>query len=353
MASELKLLIVLIATFSFQLTSAHRLRSIAINKTFGPFFRSPFFSVRTSDVQEIDIGNLPDVFTNTPRVSEHGVTLVELPVGTTLHKAMTIPSRGLVDETDIFNIYAGTNSWVTNLNGAQQYANWGYGDIVSFEVIEKLQLFDISVIANWEIILSKLNDQLKILRDKKIPSNVSPYAQKYIQQEIDRLLFQQKIIHLTIGYGVTWKKQQQLLLEFGDAITDDFNYHPKEQLKRRNCNPNDWFSVNNRPTVLRSTTSTFGWRDKDLNRVSFTTALDNIMANTITQFINVDGYYSGKVPSLFHRYGVFNEEIAIHVPRDKLRILNITCARSFFPCGTTCYDPKKQECSPGGLLQQY
>lgn len=353
MGSILELFIVLIAGFSFQLTLAHRLRSIGINKTFGSFLRSPFVHVRPSDIQEIDIGGLPDVFTNTPRAIEHGVSLVELPVGTILHKAMTVPARGLATETDVFNIYAGTNSWVTNLNGAQQYANWGYGDIVSFEVIEKLQLFDISVISNWDIILSRIDDQLKALRNKKIPSDVSSYAQKYIQKEIDRLLFQQKIIHLTIGYGVTWKKQQQLLLEFGDAITNDFTYHPREQLKRRNCSSNDWFSVNNKPTVLRSTTSTFGSRDKDLNRVSFTTALDNIMASTITQFLNVDGYYSGKVPSLFHRYGVFNEEIAVHVPRDKLKILNITCERSFFPCGLTCYNPKQQECLPGGLLQQY
>ncbi|CAF1545367.1 unnamed protein product [Rotaria sordida] len=264
---------------------------------------------------------------------EHGFELIELPVGTILHKAMKVPSSGLPSQTDILNTYAAKNSWLANLLGAKQYADWGYGDIVHFQVIKKIKLFDITSASNWKMIWSKMDSQLKSLRERNIPSD--------------------KIIQLTIGYGVTWEQQQKLLLEFGDAITNDFTYHPQDEIKKRNSHPNDWFSINGKPTVLMSKTTTFGWRNEDLNRVSFTTALDNIMADAITEFVNVDGYYSSKFPSLFHGGGALNAEIAIRVPRDTLKIMDIACKNDSYPCGSKCYNVEEQECLPGGLLERF
>lgn len=354
MFSEWKLFTIIIIIFTFQYSLAARISNFqAKTKKFGPFFRSPFYHVDQSHVQIIDIGNLPEVFTKTQRILEHGVELIEIPIGTTLHKAMKIPPSGVPSQTDIFNTYASKNTWVTNLNGAKQYMNLNYGDIVNFEVIQNLKLFDISVISNWQIIWSRMNDQLEKLRTIKFPLHVSFYARRYIQQKIDHLLFQQKMIQLTVGYGITWEEQQKLLLQYGDVITNDFTYHPQDEIKKQNSHPNDWFSINKKATVLKSRMNTYGWRNEDLNRVSFTTLLDTIMADTITEYVNVDGYYSGKFPSLYHENGFQLEEIAIHVPRDKLIILDTKCQKNFYPCRSKCYNPQRQECLPGGLLLYY
>jgi hypothetical protein len=87
--------------------------------------------------------------------------------------------------------------------------------------------------------------------------------------------------------------------------------------------------------------------------VSFTTALDNVMADAITEYVNVDGYYSAKFPSLLHGGGALHEEIAIHIPRDKLKIGDLACGKNFYPCGSKCYKANEQECLPGGLLERY
>ncbi|UJR24071.1 hypothetical protein I4U23_027039 [Adineta vaga] len=325
-------------------------RPLQNNRTFGPFNRSQFSQINDFDIQEIDIGNLPEILPNITRIIEHNLELIELPIGTVLHKSMQVPSTGLLNQTDVQNIYAAKNSWLSNLSGAQQYVNWGYGNIIHFEVIKKLKLFDITSHSNWQFIWSKMNEQLVTLHKQKLSLNTTIKAQKYLQQEINQLIFQQKILQLTIGYEIIWKEQIQLLLYYGDIITNDYSYHPVDEIKKRSCHPDDWFSINKRPTILKSKTTTFGGRKQDLNRVSFTTALDNIMADIITQFVNVDGYYSSEFPSLFHKNGLMTPEIAIHVPRDSLKIIEKKCRKQFYPCGSQCYRRNEYECYPGGIL---
>lgn len=352
MAFEWKLFMFIVIILIFQYEANRLLKIVPKIKSFGPFLRLPFHHVDESTIKIVDIGILPEIFTKTRRIFEHDIELVELPIGTTLYKAMKIPSSGIPNQTDILNTYANKNSWLTNLNAAKEYMNSSFGDIVSFEVIQNLKLFDISVKSNWDIIWSKMNDQLKKLLETNIPLDVSLYARKYIQEKIDKILFQQKIIQLTIGYEITWKEQQKLLLEFGDAITNRYTYHPRDEIKKRKSHFNDWFSIDEKPIVLKSNKNTYGWRKKDLKRLSFVAALDNIMVDTITEYTNVDGYYSGRFPSLFHTNGYLLEEIAIHVPRDKLIVLNIKCQKDFYPCRSTCYNPDEEECLPGGILQR-
>ncbi|CAF1372322.1 unnamed protein product [Adineta ricciae] len=320
------------------------------NRTFGPFNRSPFLQINESDIQVIDIGNLPEVLPNISRVTEHDLEIIELPIGTVLYKALQFPSSGVPSQTDVMNIYAARNAWLSNLDGAEQYVRLGYGNLMSFQVIKKLKLFDLANRNNWDIIWSKINQQLVSLLQKKDSANKSMKTQRYLQKEIDQLVFQQTILQLTIGYEITWKDQLELLRYYGDVITNNYSYHPEDEIKKLSCHPEDWFVINQRPTILKSRNTTFGGRKQDLNRVGFTTALDRIMVDTICQFVNVDGYYSVPFPNLFHRNGLMTAEIAIHIPRDSLKILETKCEKDFYPCGSKCYRLDQFQCYPGGLL---
>ena len=63
-------------------------------------------------------------------------------------------------------------------------------------------------------------------------------------------------------------------------------------------------------------------RKQDLNRASIYINSDKIMAQAISEFYNVDGYISHTVPSLWHRNGIFHEEICIFNQRSCLKRTN-------------------------------
>ncbi|CAF1324067.1 unnamed protein product [Adineta ricciae] len=179
------------------------------------------------------IGNLPEVLPNVSYVIKHDLELIKLPISTVLHKALQLPSSGFPNQTSVMNIYAARNYWLSNLDGAEQYVEWGYENLLNFE-----------------------------------------------------LVFQQTILQLAIGYEITWKDLFELLRYYGDVITNDYSYHPAvDGIKKRSCHPQDWFVVNQQPTILKSRNTTFGGSKQDLSRVSFTKALD-IISRQI-QFLNL------------------------------------------------------------------
>ena len=70
--------------------------------------------------------------------------------------------------------------------------------------------------------------------------------------------------------------------------------------------------------TVRSSEATFGGGKHELNRVSFTTALDSMMCDAIGKYDNVDGYSAADMPSLFHRNASLEAELALFAPRSSV-----------------------------------
>ncbi len=292
------------------------------------FKRTPKLN-KYSPYSIVNLDSLEHMFNDLKFIQENGIRLVEFKEGTILNKAMQIRFNDSIDQTNIENVFASRASWFTNLIVSRKYSKLGFGDVNSFKVKKNLKLFDISSHSNWELLWSKLNKKLNSLIEFKYSANISHLAKNLHKKEIKKIKLEKKVIKLAVGFDVTWFQQRKLLIELGNVITNDFSYDPYVELEKRNSNPYDWFSnENNEPCVIKVMEDTFGWRKNDLNRVSFTKDLDNIMIETITQHYNVDGYYSGRFPSLFHFNGALETEIALSVPRDCLTHMNLSSNKS-------------------------
>jgi len=314
-------------------------------------------TILTLPIEAIETGELRSFLESAPGVSQSFVAaskggldftldILEVPVGTPFYKALRIPPSGLFPQDDVLNTFAVSTNWYSSLEVAQAYADspWGQSQgyqVVAFEAPKPLKLIDLGdddtlgyVWAGLESDIRWTEVQLARLRGDD-PPTTNPEATAVMVQQLAELLQDMAIVQLTTGYNASYAMQLELLLRYGDAITNDFSYNPATEIAIRGIAPGDTFivAVEDAPNTWQPATLvtgfatdpggpvTWGGSVDDLNRISFTTAIDKELTSIIGTYLNVDGYYAGELPSLFHRDGRLIEEIALLIPRDSTVIV--------------------------------
>jgi autotransporter-associated beta strand protein len=271
--------------------------------------------------------------------------VLDVPSETSLYKALKIPVSGLFPQDDILNRFAVSTNWYSSLEVASNYADSDWGRSQGYQVVEfaapkDLRLIDLGdddtlgyVWASLESDAAWTESQLARLLGAD-PPTTNPQAVEIVTQKLAELRRDMEIVQLTTGFNASYATQLDLLLKYGDAITNDFTYHPGAEIVRRGISPADTFivetattSVWQPATLVTGTTSdpvdlvTWGGTIDDLNRISFTTDIDKELTSILATYLNVDGYFATELPSLFHRDGRLIEEIGLFLPRDSTVIV--------------------------------
>jgi hypothetical protein len=271
--------------------------------------------------------------------------VLDVPRETSLYKALKIPASGLFQQDDVLNRFAVSTNWYSSLDVASNYADSDWGRSQGYQVVEfaapkALRLIDLGdddtlgyVWASLESDVAWTESQLASLQGAD-PPTTNPQAVEIVTQKLAELRRDMEIVQLTTGFNASYATQLDLLLTYGDAITNDFTYHPGTEIARRGSSPSDTFIVETattgvwRPaTLVTGTTSdpvdlvTWGGTIEDLNRISFTTDIDKELTSILGTYLNVDGYFATELPSLFHRHGRLIEEIGLFLPRDSTAIV--------------------------------
>lgn len=309
-------------------------------------------SILPSPVEPTNIGELHSFLEDQSGVSityipasKSGTTftldVMNVPEGTFLYKALKIPPSGLFPQDDPLNRFALTTNWYSSYAVAQAYASsdWGQSQgyqVVQFATPKTVQLIDLGdedtlgyIWASLESDISFRNSQLAALQGDN-PPTTNPEAIVVVSQKLAELYHDEEIVQLTTGYHATYATQLDLLRKYGDAITNDFTYNPDTEIANRGISATDTFIVKSATTpnawqaatlVTGSATgpggeTTWGGGFDELNRISFTTDIDKELTSILDDYLNVDGYYAGDLPGLFHRNGLLDEEVGLFIPRD-------------------------------------
>jgi len=185
--------------------------------------------------------------------------------------------------------------------------------------------------ANWDKIGVRMAAHQQALLETKttIKEQVSNLdARSGALAEVDRQLgeisLQRDVLGVTVGLNQTLAGQMALLERYGQTYTDDYSYDPRDQVAKRYKAPLEAYRFTQRGVVapngitVRTPEASFGGGKQELNRVSFTTALDAIMCEAIGKYDNVDGYSASDMPSLFHRNASLEAEMALFAPRSSV-----------------------------------
>lgn len=318
-------------------------------------------TILTSPIQPTKIGESRSFLEDSPGVSityipasKGGTTftldVMNVPEGTSLYKAMSIPESGLLPEDDVLNRYALTTNWYSSCEVALAYADSDWGQSQGYQVVEfatpkTLQLIDLGdndtlgyVWASLESDITWNKSQLAALQGDN-PPTTNPEATVVVSQKLAELYQDVEIVQLTTGYRASYETQLYLLLKYGDAITNDFTYNPQTEITKRGISATDTFIVDaiapnawQRATLLTGSATdpggevSWGGAFDDLNRISFTTDIDKELTSILDDYLNVDGYYATDLPSLFHLNGRLDEEVGLFIPRDSTVIVQTDLA---------------------------
>lgn len=263
-----------------------------------------------------------------------------LPENTKLYKALVIPSDGLPSQQSVLNTYATRHGWFGTIEVAEEYANsdWGQSQgyqVMEFDTIKDLKLFQLNIHSNIQYLYESIIDDIAWYKSQNDTINTEIYDPQSIEYAIlyNTELIKQKelwldILQLTLGINVDYNKQIELLLKYGNTITNDYSYHPQDEIIKRlhGEEPNEYFWVkmnndyNTNKYILKSYYNTTWGSDEDyLNRISFVTDIDRILCDIIATYTNTDGYIAPDMPSLFHANGRLSAEIALFKSRDAVK----------------------------------
>jgi len=247
-------------------------------------------------------------------------------------------------QQDVNNVYATGDTWFGDRQVAEDYANstWGRKNgykVFDFRSVRPLRLLRLEILQNWREIFNRMEQKVMILKKnmQTIVKQVSDEAARsralsLVAKEIQEIEIHQQILGLTVGFNKTFSEQIDMMLKYGQTFTNDYSYDPREQKQRRYGNRTDLDSyrfTNNAvkaPNGIAVITneSKFGGGVDELNRISFTTALDAIMCEAIQKYVNVDGYIASDMPSLFHANASLEAEVALFAPRGAMELLGRT-----------------------------
>ena len=137
------------------------------------------------------------------------------------------------------------------------------------------------------------------------------------------------VLKLTMGINADYEEQIKLLRRYGNVITNDYSYHPEDEIsKRLGINPPNsfYFTQNDDPSVpyeLQGNYAQWGPEKHQLNRISFVTDIDKLLCEIIATYTNSPGYIAPDMPSLWHLDGDLEPEIAVFNARDTVEINQI------------------------------
>lgn len=272
-----------------------------------------------------------------------------IPAGTPLYKALGIPASGLKPQEDVLNPYATSTNWYSSLEVADSYANSSWGKengfkVVKFEARRELTFLNLASVTNLDYLWRALESDIAYVNGKLADVSASSApdspAVTLLHVELDALLRDRKILELTTGVKATYQEQLTWLLELGATPTYNSEwpqYLPETEIEKRNIKGTDTFGIEPsgtpdswKPVTLVTgceaepeTLVHWGGGAEDLNRLSFTTALDKELTRIIERKLNVDGYFSPPAPSLFHGAGHLVEEVGVFDPGDSTSIVEI------------------------------
>jgi endonuclease/exonuclease/phosphatase family metal-dependent hydrolase len=247
----------------------------------------------------------------------------------------------ILDNDMIDNSHAQNHAWYSNINIASYYVRNEKDSIYEYKLIRPIKLFILMDINNlttlYDILIMKLKENIRIFMENKNINHIferinllqyninllSDFDLLKLTYEIIKLYpkldFDSSIneIHLickyidiikmTTGFNITWKEQHILICNYLniDITIDRHNY------------PDDIFYDVETKNAIRFVMNNyfqdnyFSHIKEDLNRCSITKHADELLLDAILYVFNVDGYISYSVPSLFHRYYIFHNEIAV------------------------------------------
>lgn len=264
-----------------------------------------------------------------------------VPEGAHFYKAMTLPPGGLLQEDDIFNVHANSFAWFGSRAVAEGYAHstWGRDQgykVVEFGVIKTLKLFRLGDYGNIEYLWTSIGADLTwreknvALIDKEITDpSARQTALDYNALQMQERRLWRDILKLTTGIHADYAEQIDLVRRFGNAITNDYTYHPGEEITKRlgSADPNTFFFVKGTdqttPYTLEGSDGAWGPAKDQLNRISFVTDIDKLLCEVIAHYTNADGYIAPDMPSLWHQDGRLISEIALFDARDMVTISQI------------------------------
>ena len=156
----------------------------------------------------------------------------------------------------------------------------------------------------------------------------------------DRLI---DMLQLTTGVGITYSEQLSLLEKYGDVVNPEPSrtvadkerqsqvlFAGESASEKKNKRDRTYYKGHDeKPKVIfhygsdQEVASTYGPRKADINRISYTTALDTLMMEAIASVVNVDGYASPVMPTLWHWKQQMSEEFALYSPRNTLEFIKV------------------------------
>jgi hypothetical protein len=122
------------------------------------------------------------------------------------------------------------------------------------------------------------------------------------------------IIKITTGYDLSWDEQFKLIQERMDNI-----------LPNRNAPESTFTDESGNIIVYQINEEFYSHKKEHLNRCSITLSTDKKLCEAVQFLFNVDGYIAPTVPSLYHRYGIFHNEIGIFSSRGIIDLTKSTC----------------------------
>ena len=279
--------------------------------------------------------------------------IIKINKGYKLYKGVKKATMNM-DNDDISNMYAKKPSWYSTKEIAYYYLNSEDYAVNEYELIRDIKLFylmdndniknllkliydklrnKINEIMNTRPITYQINDICKTLDLSRVDCKlkekcgmniiqaiidnnclnqvidyiINKYWHLDITQEIYTLREYIKILYMSTGYDITWEEQYSMIA----------NWLHEE--RPRNKSETDHYETDNNTIIYQINNSLHSHKKEHLNRVSLTLNTDTIMINAICDIINLDGYISHTVPSLWHSYGTFPEELALINSRGALK----------------------------------
>ncbi len=332
--------------------------------------------IKTHKIRNIDIILNKQIIDNLPRLEDDGFNCVLVNEPIYLYKGMQVDEKN--DNEKILNNYANKPTWYSSAQIALYYVNNNKNKIHTYKTSCGLKLIDLMDGGNvkklHELLYLKLKLQViefkkyyKILIDEKVEEfqkkkekvekEIDEIVEKeeeeqkhenedeekkqknnvlkdqdndntinIIFQDIDfiitnftktkyadtlkKLMLFKHVFETCLGYGITWNEQF-------NRISAWLNESNPRKMKGTEvlsipCFPNDAIRIKIKDTF-------YSHLKEDINRCSVTLEMDILLAECINELINIDGWITSTVPSLWHRYNIFHEEICIFVSRGKIK----------------------------------
>lgn len=274
---------------------------------------------------------------------ENGLDIITIPKNTLLYKAGSWKKLKNVEEelnqTGINNWHAHKISWFTSKKFALEYtkSEWAKKlnySLALFKTTKDIKLLFLYSYENLNKIYQHLEKDIKkIKKAKKLKDN--NLEKKTIENIYFDNLMKLDVLKFTTGINTDFNTQVKLCKKWGDIIGNELNKNEdndykvsnefKKRFKDKKCKYNNiYFRDENKSFVYNyNNLCTIGPRKQDLNRISFSTASDKVMVETIEYYLNVDGYGTPSIPSLYHKNGILIEEFALAIPRDCVKYINL------------------------------